>query len=357
MRGLVLDSSTLFFDVTAQRDSFLLEAAGEVPGVGVTALFGPSGSGKSTLMRAIAGLDRDVRGVIRFGSETWLDGSGTFCAPERRRIGAVSQGQGPFPHLTVAENLRYGSRRAGVPDDQLVALHAALDIPALTDRPVSALSGGERQRVMLAMALGRAPRLVLLDEPFSALDIGRRAALYAATRAALATVGAPALLVSHDAADIHALAGRVLWMEDGKVRATGAMPDGHGGARMPVTGRITNRAGGRITVEVGTLTLSLTDEDPSTDGSIRLLIGPRGFMLCALPVPLTSGLGGGVGVVRSIVAGANGHLCVVVAAGNDTNAPLLETDVDPEAARRLNLAPGAEVGVTVMGAKHLADPL
>ena len=201
---------------------FELDAA-FVSGAARTALLGPSGSGKSTLLLAIAGLVPHASGHIRVGGETLLDSARRIDLPARARgVGFVFQDYALFPHLNVEENLRFGVRRLGqrlepaaqVRIDELVA---QFDLETLRRALPRHLSGGQKQRVALARALATSPRLLLLDEPLSALDVDLRARLRDELAAMLDRVRVPTLLVSHDPQDVHALAQAVIRIEDGRI--------------------------------------------------------------------------------------------------------------------------------------------
>jgi molybdate transport system ATP-binding protein len=203
-------------------------ARAEVPLEGglVTVLFGPSGSGKTTVLRAIAGLDRPDEGVVRFAGETWFDSAaGVFLPPQRRGVGFLFQDYALFPHLSVAANVGYGvarPRRAAAVAS--VAARLGLE-PLLLPRRPGQLSGGQRQRVALARALAPRPRLLLLDEPLSALDAPARAVLRAELRRAIEEAAIPAITVTHDRTEALALGDRILVVVDGAIRQSGPVQE------------------------------------------------------------------------------------------------------------------------------------
>jgi molybdate transport system ATP-binding protein len=189
----------------------------------VTVLFGPSGCGKTTVLRCLAGLERPDEGHIRFGPETWFD-AGTFLAPQARDVGFLFQDYALFPHLSVAGNVGYGLPRAARPA-RVAELLSLLHLEGLAGRYPAQLSGGQQQRVALARAIARRPRLLLLDEPLSALDAPTREHLRGGLRRLLAALGTPTLMVTHDRLEVIALADRVLVMEQGRVLQAGAVQD------------------------------------------------------------------------------------------------------------------------------------
>jgi molybdate transport system ATP-binding protein len=182
---------------------------------GVTVLYGPSGSGKSTCLAAIAGLVPIAKGRIALGSEV-LSGDGIHRPVHQRRVGMVFQSLALFPHLTVSQNVAYGSRGSD-PQRWL----DRMKVGTLGARRPATLSGGEAQRVALARALASEPQALLLDEPFSALDVTLRRELGAELKSLIAELGIPALLVTHDRDDARALGERVVLLEAGKVVGEG----------------------------------------------------------------------------------------------------------------------------------------
>lgn len=208
--------------------SFALDAAFEAPLTGVTALFGPSGSGKTTILRAVAGLTR-IDGRIALGPEVWQDdATREFVKPHRRPVGTVFQEASLFPHLSVRNNLLYGARRAvknGVPqrigEDEIIAL---LGIGHLLARAPHALSGGERQRVAVGRALLSQPRLLLMDEPLSALDRTTKEEILPYFEALHDHLSIPILYVSHDYGEIQRLADSLVLIEAGRVIGAGPLP-------------------------------------------------------------------------------------------------------------------------------------
>lgn len=167
------------------------------------AVFGPSGGGKSTLLRVLAGVERRAKGVVMVGGHTWLDTErGVFVPPWERGVGWVPQDYLLFPHLDVKENLGF----SGSPPPVVEEMARKLLVDHLLERRPRRLSGGEQQRVALGRALLANPSILLLDEPFSALDRPLRNRVGAQLRAFVEERRIPLLLVSHDEADAAALA-------------------------------------------------------------------------------------------------------------------------------------------------------
>ncbi|MCU1368860.1 MAG: transporter [Ilumatobacteraceae bacterium] len=189
-------------------------------------LVGPSGCGKSTLLRSIAGLHGLDEGQIIVAGEIVDDGRAA-AAPERRPVGMVFQDHALFPHLTIGENVGFGIRRQ--PKDQrrqkVDELLAMVEIGHLAERYPHEVSGGERQRASVARAVAPEPRLLLLDEPFAALDPNLRSQVRTQLVSLLRTTGTPAVFVSHDQAEAMALGDRVAVMRAGRIEQIGTGPD------------------------------------------------------------------------------------------------------------------------------------
>ncbi|PBB68355.1 ABC transporter ATP-binding protein [Mesorhizobium sp. WSM4312] len=191
-----------------------------------TAIVGPSGCGKTTLLRLIAGFEAPDQGRIVLGGEVLANG-GAAVPAHRRGIGVVAQDGALFPHLTIGDNIGFGMGRG---DDKRaeriveLAYIVGLDKAILKRRPHE-LSGGQQQRVALARAMAMKPRLMLLDEPFSALDTGLRASMRKAVAELLEAAGITTILVTHDQAEALSFAAQVAVMRDGKFSQVGTPRD------------------------------------------------------------------------------------------------------------------------------------
>jgi iron(III) transport system ATP-binding protein len=201
----------------------------DVPSGSLAAVLGPSGCGKTTLLRVIAGFEDADAGEVRLGDRVVVDGPRAL-APEKRRVTVVPQEGALFPHLTVADNVafgvprrlgdgraRLGRTRAGRRRTRVDELLELVGLGGLGGRMPSELSGGQQQRVAVARALGPAPDVVLLDEPFSALDAALRSAVREDVRAALREAGATGVLVTHDQEEALSVADVVAVVRDGRV--------------------------------------------------------------------------------------------------------------------------------------------
>jgi molybdate transport system ATP-binding protein len=206
-------------DLELPLASFALRVAVRLDG-GVTAVMGPSGSGKTSLLEAIAGLRRAAMGRIALDGSVLLDSErGLALPPEARRVGYVPQDAGLFPHLTAHANVRFGARADA---EGVASAIATLEIGGLVERYPASLSGGEKQRVALARALATRPRLLLLDEPLAALDVGLRERILPYLLRVRDEWRTPVLYVTHNVGEALALASQLLLLRDGRVEATGA---------------------------------------------------------------------------------------------------------------------------------------
>lgn len=206
------------------RGAFRLAADFETSAEGITVLFGPSGAGKSMLLSAIAGLTRLDAGRLASVDVVLDDADQRVRVPAHQRdIGLLFQDARLFPHLTVFGNLRYAQARAAkvATPPPIEDVAAQLDITDLLSRPVRNLSGGEKGRVALARAVLSAPRLLLLDEPFAALDGRRRRAFLALLRRINVAHALPMLVVTHQVEDAAELADHVIALRDGQVAVQG----------------------------------------------------------------------------------------------------------------------------------------
>ena len=250
-------------------------------------LIGPSGCGKTTLLRAVAGLERVSAGDIRLGGEV-VSSARTHLAPEARRIGMVFQDYALFPHLDVGRNVAFGLRHLPAAEcgQRVAEVLALVDLAGSEKRFPHELSGGQQQRVALARAMAPSPRLLLLDEPFSNLDVDLRERLAHELRGILKKAGATALFVTHDQLEAFAIGDQIGVMHDGRLHqwddayslyhrpATRFVADfiGHG---VFVPAHIVHRGGGaQVETPLGVLG-NLTDcplPDAYPDGHCDLLL-------------------------------------------------------------------------------------
>lgn len=211
-------------DVALQNTSPMrLDASFDCSPGELVALVGPSGSGKTSLLRAVAGLlrSRTLRGRVSVGDDAWFDSERSIdLAPQRRHSGLVFQHYALFPHLSALSNVSLAAGPA-LPPGRIRELFERLGLAGLEGRRPAQLSGGQQQRVALARALAREPRVLLLDEPFSAVDASARQALYRELAALRETLSTPMVLVTHDLGEARRLADRVVILDAGKTLQTG----------------------------------------------------------------------------------------------------------------------------------------
>ncbi len=200
------------------RSNFVFDVDVDWPAEGVTVLFGRSGSGKTTLLRLIAGLERPNDAHVSFRDEVWLNGR-RWVPLHRRRIAMVFQEASLLPHLSVRDNLLYGYKRTPIAErklhvDEVVRM---LGIENLIGRNINKLSGGERQRVALGRALLTSPRLLLMDEPLSALDTQTKRDILPYFERLVEEADVPIVYVTHAPAEVERLADRVVFLRDGRI--------------------------------------------------------------------------------------------------------------------------------------------
>ncbi len=324
----------LAVDITVPLRAYTLELALRLE-PGTVALVGPSGAGKSTVLRAVAGLMRPSGGHIALGPETWFSSeTGIDLAPEDRSVGLVFQEYALFPHMSVRRNVAYGGTA------RVDELLARLRIDTLADARPGALSGGERQRVALARALARDPRVLLLDEPLSALDAHTKATVRSELRELLRELHLPTLLVTHDFEDAAVLAERVGVIVDGNLvqldtpKALVAAPATPFVASLTGANLLEGNARRRadlaeVVLDDGT-TLYSTD---ANTGRVGVVVYPWEITI-SREAPSDSALNHLQGVVTSLVAVDNR---VRVQIGNIT------AETSGESARRLGIAEGDRV--------------
>jgi molybdate transport system ATP-binding protein len=236
----------LEFELERAVGEIELQIALAVAGGETVALAGPSGAGKTTVLRLIAGLAHPHRGRVECGCEVWVDtGRGLSLAPERRSCGYVFQEYALFPNLRAWENVGYGM--TAVPrrlrETRARELLARFGIDSLAEARPATLSGGERQRVALARALAREPKVLLLDEPLSALDARTRAGASRELGAVLAQADVPALLVTHDFEEASLLADRIAVIDRGRIVQTGTAVEL---ARVPASAFVADFTGASV---------------------------------------------------------------------------------------------------------------
>jgi iron(III) transport system ATP-binding protein len=310
-----------------------------------TAILGPSGSGKTTLLRLLAGFEAPDRGTVKIGGRV-VDGGDQHVDPEHRKIGYVPQEGGLFPHLTVAANVAFGlprkMRRRGA--DGLLELVGLAD---LAKRYPHQLSGGQQQRVALARALAVTPEIVLLDEPFAALDAHMRASVREQVQRILRESGTTTLLVTHDQDEALSLADQVAVLREGQIVQCAPPQDLYAWPVDDEVARFVGEAnliagtmdGELVKTSLGSLPAQWRGEPGSAPCKVSVLVRPEQIEL------LPGDAGGAAGTVVS--AGYHGHESVlqVQLADHDGERPLVVRA--PGDAR---IAVGDPVGLVVRGA-------
>lgn len=342
----------LEIDINHRQGNFNLTADLTL-GQGLTALFGPSGSGKTTIINAVAGLIRPDRGTIRFDGALWSDAvTGRFVPTHKRRIGYVFQEPRLFSHLSVKANLLYGQHFTPRLErrESLERVTQLLGIGDLLERAPNRLSGGEKQRVAIGRALMTSPRLLLMDEPLSALDAGLKAQILPYIERIRDEAGVPILYVSHAVEEVTRLANRVVTLRSGQ--ATMVEGSDHDLLSLPLMedsrpgtflhARIAEHAPQEgLTMAVcaaGTLYLKYADLPVGTD--IRLFVPVSDIVLATGAVEHISTLNRLNGVVQWIAVIGKTVLVKVDCCGQ-----LIEAEITLRSRQLLHLEPGARVSV------------
>lgn len=326
----------------------------------VLAIFGASGSGKTSILRAIAGLARIADGHVRVGDATWLDtATGVDLAAHRRAVGFVFQEYALFPHLGVRENVmlalwhRPRAERRARADALLARVHMA----GRGDRSIAGLSGGERQRLAVARALARDPQVLLLDEPFAAVDRTLRGQLQDEIDDIRSSLTIPVVLVTHDFGDVVRLASHLLLLHEGRVVASGPLHELASRADLPwlreqvglgciidatVSAIDTARGLARLECSVGTLVAPAGMLAPGTAVRVRL---PAREVILAAEAP--SGLS-----LHNVLAGTvldcvDDDVGDTVAVQVGIGSGVVLAEVTRDAVARLGIAPGRPIHALV----------
>lgn len=339
-----------------ERGAFDLavETSWDAPSIGV---FGPSGSGKSSLLHALAGLVevRELR--LAVGGEVLVDSAAGLAPPaHRRRVGMVFQDHRLFPHLSVAENLRYGRPRDGRPGPAFEEVVELLEIGELLPRRPDRCSGGQRQRVALGRALLSAPRLLLLDEPLASLDRPLKRQILPYLARVRDRFRIPLLMVSHDLRELLAVADHLLLLEAGRLRGSGTVADlcadpatlgplHDQGLVFLQRGRILETAAGSTRVRLeGPAALELvcaaSAHPPGT--AVELLLEPEDLILARGEISAQLSARNRFPARVGAVTSAPERCLVRLDAG--TSHPFL-AEIAPSTLRELSLVPGAPLTV------------
>jgi molybdate transport system ATP-binding protein len=344
--------TTLSLHVALDRPGFALNVEAELELGGITVLFGPSGSGKTTLLRIIAGLEHDAAGTVAFDGATWQDAE-TLVPAHRRRVGYVFQDGRLFPHLTVANNLEFAVRRSknrqrpSIDFDKAVEV---LDLSSLLERRTQSLSGGEQQRVAIARALLTSPRLLLMDEPLSSLDIKRKREILPHIETLPEIFGVPILYVTHNLDEVARLANDVVLLAEGRVAAHGSVAAvfertdlgslmGGLEAGVVLRARVAAYDSGVATLTIGTqqLRVPMTGARVGTTRPIR--IHARDVAIATVRPEKLSIRNVLVGRIRRIEPGSNMNVELAL----DIDGEHLRARITREALDELDLSVGREV--------------
>jgi molybdate transport system ATP-binding protein len=337
---------------------FALDAGFTAPAKGVTALFGPSGCGKTTVLRCIAGLLR-MDGVCEIDGEVWQDRNGAFLPTHKRPLGYVFQEASLFQHLSVRRNLLFGAPRhdseatkGGILFDEVTDL---LGITQLLDRSPRNLSGGERQRVAIGRALLSQPKLLLMDEPLSALDRATKNEILPFLERLRDRLSLPVVYITHDIAEVERLADQLVLMEKGRVIGAGTLEDLQSDPSLPLAAardaavsldgvvQASDEAYGLVTLKIrgGSLTVPTAPAPAGERRRVRVIAGD---------VSLTREAPGPSSILNVLPARVlsmkpvdSNEMIVVVALGADGTGARMLSRVTRKSWEALGLAEGMSV--------------
>ena len=314
---------------------------------GTTAVVGASGCGKTTLLRLIAGFETLDDGSLSVSGKVVADGR-TFVPPHRREVGYVAQDGALFPHLTVGQNIAYGLRRGmrsaeGRRRVEHLLQTVSLD-PAYLSRRPDQLSGGQQQRVALARALARSPALMLLDEPFSALDTGLRVATRRAVASVLADAEVTTLLVTHDQEEALSIADQIAVMRDGRFTQVGTPREVYAAPADPFTARFLGDSvflPAEVDGSTATCALGRIPVRPTTAmGGASVMLRPEQLVVKELS---DSERNSGVGTVLAVEFLGSGVLLTIDLGGDVAPIVVRQTSASPPGVH-------AKVEINVVGA-------
>jgi molybdate transport system ATP-binding protein len=344
--------------------AFAFDFALGAPPCGVTALYGPSGCGKTTLLRCIAGLNRVRDGLCRVNGEVWQDGARLFAPTHRRSLGYVFQEASLFPHLSVKGNLLFAAPPPGAKSTPAVGWDEVVDLCGLApllERAPRDLSGGERQRVALGRALLSQPRLLLMDEPLSALDEAAKADILPFLERIRDRLSLPALYVTHDMTEVERLADHLALIDRGRVVAAGPLGQMQSDPALPLA----DARGAAVTLEgtiaavddsYGLTTVAVSGGAFVAPGRLGPVGARRRLRVLAGDVSLALAPPGPSSIlnvlparVRSIKAVAANELVVVLGLGADGAGDRILARVTRRSSERLGLSEGVCVHAQVKG--------
>ena len=329
--------------IRLQRGDFRLEMAMRLERPAVAALHGPSGCGKTTFLRCLAGLEPAAVGSVRVGGDCWQESrSGLRLPPHRRRVGLVFQDTRLFPHLNVKDNLLFGARQWRLRASRLDEIVDLLGLEKLLDRHPATLSGGERQRAAIARALLAAPRLLLLDEPLSAVDATHKAEILPYLERLFRQVNVPVVLVSHDWQDVLRLSHEVYVMAAGRLREHGPTLElqyrlgDHRLNALEAEVEGWDRTDELLRLRLGSDLVQVPARRRPDVQRLRLLVSPLEIAVSREPVTHSSILNVLACRLENLSPLAGGKVLLLLAG----NGWRLEAIITRASARRLRLAPG-----------------